>query len=240
MRERKYPESILERAVQKIQLVSRTHLLTPRTKQEDTRIRYIISYNPSNPDMKSIILQHIHLLGRMRRNPILQNMIQTVYRKSPNLRNLIITGLVNPPQKPTYRSSSCKSNGKKGCISCDRFLQTNTVPNKSQYKIRGHFDCQSEHCVYCLICLCCNKQYIGETSQTVNGRLRGHESHIKNYQKHPHNPVANHFGINLNNPKDYKVLILDQEMDKNKRLRLEEAWIHILKSMTPRGLNAKG
>ena len=73
----------------------------------------------------------------------------------------------------------------------------------------------------------------------MNGRLRGHESHIKNYKKHSNNPVANHFGINLNNEKDYKVLILDQESDKNKRLRLEEAWIHILKTMTPRGLNAK-
>ena len=69
--------------------------------------------------------------------------------------------------------------------------------------------------------------------------LRGHESHIKNYQKHPHNPVANHFGINENNAKDYKVLILDQENDKNKRLRLEESWLHILKTMTPLGPNAK-
>ena len=238
LRDRRYPESILERAVKKILVVTRAHLLTPQLKKEDTRIRYIISYNPSNPDMKSIILQHIHLLGRMRRNPISLNMIQVVYRKSANLKSLIITGLVNPPKAPIFRSSSCKSNGKKGCISCDRFLQTNTVPNKN-YKIRGNFDCQSENCVYCLICLCCNKQYIGETSQTVNSRLRGHESHIKNYKKHPHNPVANHFGINLNNAKDYKVLILDQESDKNKRLRLEEAWIHILKSMTPRGLNAK-
>ena len=64
-------------------------------------------------------------------------------------------------------------------------------------------------------------------SQTVNNRLRGHESHIKNYHKHPHNPVAQHFGINVNNSKDYNIIILDQDSDKNRRLRLEEAWIYI-------------
>ena len=138
LRDRKYPESILTRAVNKILQVTRTQLLTPKLPQEDSRIRYIITYNPSNPDMKSIILHHIHLLGRMRRNPIFQGMIQTVYRKSSNLRNLIISGLVNPQKPPEYGSTSCKSNGKKGCISCERFLQTNTVPNE-KYKIRGHF-----------------------------------------------------------------------------------------------------
>ena len=73
LRERKYPESILERAVKKIELVSREHLMEPKQKIEDNRIRYILSYNPSNPDMKSIILQHTYLLSRMKRNPITQS-----------------------------------------------------------------------------------------------------------------------------------------------------------------------
>ena len=76
-----------------------------------------------------------------------------------------------------------------------------------------------------------------EFLRDIVNRLRGHESHIRNYHKHPGNPVAQHFGINLNNAQDYKIQILDQECDKNRRLRLEEAWIFILK--TPGGLNTK-
>ena len=240
LRNRKYPEYILERAVNKIQELSRDQLLTPRTRSEDQRIRYIISFNPSNPDMKSIALQHLHLLGRMRRNPITEDKVQIVFRKSKNLKELIITGLVNPRDPPTYRCSLCRNNKRKGCISCDRILHTNTVSKKEEiYKLRGYHHCQSENCIYCLICLCCNKKYIGETSQTVKYRLRRHESHIKNYHKHPHNPVAQHFGINVNNAKDYNIIILDQDSDKNRRLRLEEAWIYILETMTPRGLNTK-
>ena len=52
-------------------------------------------------------------------------------------------------------------------------------------------------------------------------------------------PVAQHFGINVNNAKDYNIIILDQDSVKNRRLRLEEAWIYILETMTPRGLNTK-
>ena len=116
----------------------------------------------------------------------------------------------------------------------------NTVTNKeATHKLRGYHHCQSENCIYCLICLCCNKKYIGENSQTVNNRLRGHEPQIKNYHKHPHSPVAQHFSINVNNAKDYNIISLDQDSDINKRLRLEEAWIHILQTMTPRGLNTK-
>ena len=105
--------------------------------------------------------------------------------------------------------------------------------------MRGYYNCQSENCIYCLIRNCCNKRYIGVSSQTVNNRLHGHESHIRNYHQFPGNPVAQHCGINLNNPQDYKTQILDQENDKNRQFRLEEAWIFILKTLTPGGLNTK-
>ena len=158
LRDRRYPEYILERAVNKIQDITRTQLLTPRTCVEDQRIRYIISFNPSNPDMKSIALQHLHLLARMRRNPITQDKVQIVFRKSRNLKELIITGLMNAKDPPKYRCSPYRNNNRKGCISCDRVLQMNTVTNKEDtHKLRGYRHCQSENCTYCLICLCCNK-----------------------------------------------------------------------------------
>ena len=167
-------------------------------------------------------------------------MLQIVFKKSKNLKESIITGLVNAKKPPMYKCSPCRNNNRKGCILCDRILHNNIVTNKEDtHKLRGYHHCQSENCIYCLICLCCNKEYIGETSQTVNNRLRGHESHIKNYHKHPNNPVAQHYGINLNKAKEYNIMILDQEIDKNRRLRLEEACIHILETMTPRGLITK-
>ena len=240
LRERKYPEKILEQAVQKILSISREELLDHKTKEEDTRIRYVITYNPSNPKMKDISLKHLHLLARMKRNPINHEKVQIVYRKASNLRSILVSGIVNPGKNPTHRCLPCKDTRGKSCISCDRITRSDSITkNNNTYKIRGYFNCQSENCVYCLICNCCQKRYVGESSQSVNGRLRGHESHIRNYQRHPGNPVAQHFGMNLNEPQAYTIQILDQEQDKNKRLRLEESWIYNLKSLTPSGLNTK-
>ena len=77
--------------------------MEPKQKIEDNRIRYILTYNPSNPDMKSIILQHAYLLSRMKRNPITQEKIQVVYRKSNNIKNFIGSGLVSKPKDPKFR-----------------------------------------------------------------------------------------------------------------------------------------
>ena len=221
--------------------LNREDLLKPKEKKEDNRIRYIITYNPRNPKMMTITQQHIHLLAKMRRNPITHEQIQTVFRKSNNLRDLIISGILNPKPRPSLRCQPCKESRNKNCQTCERISPCNTITSQDNVtlKIRGIFNCQSKDCIYALTCNCCKKMYVGESSQTINLRMRGHESHIKYWQKHPRNPVAQHFGTRQLQPIDYTLQILDQETDKNKRNRLEESWIFLLNTMTPSGLNSK-
>ena len=125
LRQRKYPEEILRKAAQRILGVKCEELLIPKIK-EDNRIRYITTFNPANPPMRKIISQHIHMLGKMRINPILPHQIQTVYRKSNNLCNLLLSGTVTPKKKQLYRSIVCKETSR-ACITCDRIAYTNAV-----------------------------------------------------------------------------------------------------------------
>ena len=67
--------------------------------------------------------------------------------------------------------------------------------------------------------------------------MRGHESNIRNWRKHEKNPIAQHFGTRNLNEKQYSLEVLDQEIDKKKRNRLEEFWIFLLNTITPHGLN---
>ena len=235
LRRRKYPETILRKAVVRIDSITRDELLKPKKVKEDNRIHYIITYNSRNPKMKDLVLQNIHLLARMRKNPINQEQIQTVYRKASHLRDLLITGLINTPEKQKYRCVPCKDSRRKSCLTCERINHTNTVTSSDQVtlKIRGNFNCQSTNAVYCLTCHCCGKKYIGETSQTINLRMRGHESNIRNWRKHERNPVAQHFGTRNLNEKQYSLEVLDQEIDKNKRNRLEKSWIFLINTITP-------
>jgi hypothetical protein len=52
-------------------------------------------------------------------------------------------------------------------------------------------------------------------------------------------PVAIHYHDNNHTEKDYTVIALDREKDKNKRLRLEEEWITLLDTLQPKGLNVR-
>ena len=82
-----------------------------------------------------------------------------------------------------------------------------------------------------MTCSTCGKQYVGETSQTLNKRFRTHESVIRINSE---NNIAEHFNSPNHSPISYTVKVVGQEEDKNRRLRLEESWIHLLNTFQPR------
>ena len=93
--------------------------------------------------------------------------------------------------------------------------------DKQSYPIRGHFNCKSNEIIYVMTCNICNIQYVRETSNSMNCRCRGHESYIRTNKDHP---VAIHYRSYSHTIDDYSITIVDQEK-KNRRLRLEEAWM---------------
>ena len=90
--------------------------------------------------------------------------------------------------------------------------------------------------VYLLTCSIFNKQYVGETEQTLNIRCRGHES---NMRRHNDNIVSKHYKEYNHTRDDYIVAAIEKETDYNKRLRLKEAWILLLDTMHSKGLTAQ-
>ena len=88
-----------------------------------------------------------------------------------------------------------------------------------------------------MICNICNIQYVGETSNTMNSRCRGHESPIRREKDHP---VAIHYRSYNHTIHDYSITIVDIESHKNRRLRLEESWMTLLNTLTPKGMNGRG
>ena len=82
------------------------------------------------------------------------------------------------------------------------------------YKIPGKFNCQSRNIIYVLTCEQHNKQYVGETQQTLNARLRLHESMIRTRKE---NVVAEHFNEEGHEDnQNFKINIVGHEQDKNR------------------------
>ena len=87
-----------------------------------------------------------------------------------------------------------------------------------------------------MTCNVCNIQYVGGTSNTMNSRCRGHESSMRTEKDHP---VAIHYRSHNHTTDDYSITIVDKETNKNRRLRLEESWMTLLNTLTPKGLNGR-
>ncbi len=232
LKSRNYPQDLLNKTLNVVSNLDRDNLLQQTNREEKQQIRLITNFNPQNPDLKKIITEHTRLLERTRKKAIQAGMIQVTYSKCSNLRALIVK--TKEPITEIARSLPCYR-----CVTCPYMQRTNKIASThtgKEYDIRGYHNCQSTHVIYAATCTVenCGKQYVGETSNSLNSRFRGHHTDIRYKKEKPmaiHHNTANHTG------NDYQIAVIDSERDKNKRLRLEEAWMLLLDTQQPRGLN---
>ena len=233
-KERSYDIDTMKLALDRVTRMHRDDLINGRlgTTEED-RIRLITNYNRQNPKLKEIIHTYDSHIKQTRRKTINPSDFQVTYSRAPNLRNLLVHSQ-HPHRKKEPGNQKCN----KPCATCPLMENTTEITgiNGKTYKIHGSFNCQSHHIVYCITCTICNQQYIRESSQTLNKRIRGHVSTINTRKD---TPVAHHFNKQLHSTQTMKVTALDRATDKNERLRLEESWILLLQTRFPSGINAR-
>ena len=214
---RGYPDKILLNAFNRAWNKTQSELLLPTLRATENKIRWITTFNQKNPPLKQIKKIHEGWLDKTKKDIKLKD-LQTVYRKAKNLKQLLVKGKIHTLMQTSGFSTNCN----KPCITCPRMDSSNTVTSRSNisYKIQGKFTCQTKNAVYVMECTICHKQYIGETSQTVNTRFRVHKSFIRMKKE---NNIADLFNMTNHTPTSYTIKIVGQEEDKNRRLRLEES-----------------
>ena len=70
----------------------------------------------------------------------------------------------------------------------------------------------------------------------MNSRCRGHECSVRTEKDHP---VAIHYRSYNHTLDNYSITIVDKEGNKNRGLKLEEAWMTLLNTLTAKGLNSR-
>ena len=118
------------------------------------------------------------------------------------------------------------------------------------YITRGLADCNTKFVVYLIECKICNRQYVGQTGQTLRQRITGHLRKIEDGKEA--NTVHDHFRKGecrgtrnlrvqvlhvLETVKDGKSLSMEQREIELKRIEL--LWMDRLMSEYPQGLNQK-
>ena len=253
-----YPADIIKDAFNRVYSLDRQELLRPKPKQDkqDPNIGILITtFHPFFRECDQIITQNWDILDRSSGTRPLMNLnVIRGNRRAKNLRDLLVRARLptnrdqargggvgqSPPPPP---NTPC---ARPGCRYCARLNTSGTISSNvthKQYNTRSVVTCSSNNLVYCISCLVCGKQYVGQTKRQLRDRLREHFHNI-NYNS-PIHIVGRHFNLpghrgiaslethvlcfvrsNPNNP-----------LSRHVRIKSELQWIHRLRSFVPKGLN---
>ena len=250
---RGYPIPQLLETLRKVIHIEPRHTQTqnnqqnPQTDQiqQPITLYLITTYNPSNPPIRKIIEKYWPILGRSSGTRILTK-AKIIYgsRRPRNLLDTLVKAklpsIEAPINKLSYhclRPNTCKH--------CPRLDRTGTIKSHSTgrvYKTETKICCHSTNFIYCISCLDCGLQYVGQTRNTVIIRMNNHLSTIRRLDDLP---LPNHMAEQHDNSQNPNIKIHIVEFIRppsslkaqELRDKVERKWITRLHTLVPHGLN---
>ena len=157
-------------------------------RESHKRVVFPTIFNPRGPNVRAIVKKHSHLLSKSPvARKIFPNGVMVAYKREQNLKELLtradpysIKSSITDLTPRGYKRFAQK------CDSCDFFvIETDSIVSFAtgkRYRIRGDFNCNTTHLVYCAICILCCQQGVGSTI-IWKPRLATYKSHIKNHHE---------------------------------------------------------
>ena len=183
------------------------------------------------------------MLRRHQRYLSTDDYLRTVYPKQPllaikqppNLKQQLVRSKLKPQAGEQNCVEPCH---KRSCETCE-IICTDTTFNRydKTHKTRGEFTCSSTNVVYLIRCAkgCEQGWYVGETSQTLRGRMNGHRRDIREDKR---TAVSDHFNLAGHSVTDIRVSVLQGQLRDTRERRIAEMKIaDHLETFTPKGLN---
>ena len=252
---RGYPRDLLQKALDKALSKSREDLLPDRvhttTNQPNQPFVLTTQYSPHYTALQETVRKNWDLLTRSSTTKRLaETKIVTGYRRPKNIRDILVKAKIsakkpktNPP-KPNSQTRNCCI--RKNCNYCPLLDVSGKIVSHysgRSYTTKSNVTCKSSNLIYCISCMKCGVQYVGQTKNRLMDRFQGHNQSIKDND--PRSEVARHFNLPSHEGKrDMKIHILDfifanpnSEMGKALRDTIEFHWIHRLHTVIPMGLN---
>jgi len=269
---RGYPPDLIEKNITDIRSLNRQSLLQPSSKPitdlDDQRHFVINTFTPGQNVLKDIINKNWSLLGRTNTTSSIHlKKIIFGYRRSTNLKDSLVHAKLPPttnslPKQPKNHSTSCTNFRCEYCLRLDHTGRITSSHTGRTYNTRHEVSCKSNNIIYCITCLCCNKQYVGQTKKCLHERFYYHFKSIRGIKGKPRprpknqtkrktpskkydNPIERHFKlpnhIGLNSIRIHVLQFISAPSysipAQHLRNEWELLWIHRLKTLSPLGLN---
>ena len=160
------------------------------------------------------------MLSSDRCKSVFQHLPVVAFRRSPNLRDLLVTAkLTSNSSNPQLPSGSFRC-GKKcatgPCIS--HGLTTYTLFSTGETRpIKSNLTCDTKNLIYMIQCNRCNLQYIGQTKRRLKDRFNEHRRTIDNANnKSKPATAAEHFLSSPNHTANDTLLIPIEKIFSNR------------------------
>ena len=240
LKRRGYPHKKIAAAINRARNTSRPQALQ-RRQNKDTqaeRIPLVHTYNPALPNISSILLKHLPVLhSSYRCRKAIPEPPMAAFRRPTNLKDMLVHSTTTPPNiNPGF--SPCNSCRCKTCFNTAETVSFQSSTDGQTYRINQSLSCYSHNVIYLITCNQCNKQYVGQTSQTLRQRFTNHRFDIRNDRD---TPVARHFNLPQHSLDDVNIIAINclPTADNISILNKETHWIHTLKTSEPQGINVK-
>ena len=243
-----YPMKMLNNIIDKVKtlprILNKQDKVSNNDKGDKINITVVSTYGRDQP--LTNILENIPNKAKFK--------FKYVKRTAPSLRNKLCKSKYHSLGPKLGFSVKCNRNR---CKSCKMMSNKNSITTKLGGKKRrihtSSGKCTSKNVVYSVRCKCCNKNYVGRTTQTLSERTNCHRACFLKYVKSNGRCViptdkldAFALGIHLFTEHN---LTTKRKFDEACELYVlevcsprildvkEHMWIHRLKSLAPNGLN---
>ena len=209
-----------------------------------TRVPFIVTYNPALPYIREILHKKQPILDSTERlHSIFSETAVVAFRRSPNLRDLLVRAKLKSPENNTirYPPGVFRCNSRHCCLTCpniDDGRTTYTFNTTGETPaIKQHITCKSNNLTYMIECKKCKKQYIGETKRSLRERFTEHRQATNN-SDHASAlaAVPTHFNLPSHSVKD--MLLTPLELHPSRRKAREAYFTQRGQTFkTPYGIN---
>ncbi len=247
---RGYPLKTIQSAFERTLCTDRQTLLNlkPTDETSNDNLVLVTNFIPKQPILSKIVHLNWDILSRSSTTKSLaEKRVVTTYRKPQSLRDILVRAKL--PKQKTPRDKPCSetvNSCTRKCRYCPLLNKTGSITSTRTnwtYKCKMNITCKSSNLIYCIQCNICQKQYVGQTMNTIQQRF---QCHFEDIQKNKtEKDIGRHYNSNGHSgTKDMSIYVLDF-IYEHPRTRLalelrnviEHHWIQRLRTQLPWGLN---
>ena len=244
---RQYPKHLT--TAEHIPFSDRDQYLNTSPRDSTYSTNFITTFDPSIKLREHLTADWPRLSSHQELRRIFQDPPNITHKHSPNLSQLLVRAKLNyhidtqlPISNPpdilhiTYPAKNifCRNTQCGTCPQLNQHSHYSSYQTKQYFSIPDVYSCDTTQAIYLLECKICNKQYIGETHNTIRNRMKHHRNMSNTATNRP---IYSHILHHSTDFSVFSITIIDKIVDTISRKQKELEYISLLKTKVPYGLN---